>query len=59
MAEDELGLADFIEILELGSISQYIVKRMRKFSHYKYGNLRNDIDRQYVANLFNNSALSV
>ena len=54
MTKEELGLADFIEILELSSISQYIVKRIRKFSRYS-----TEADRQYVTNNFHNSALSV
>jgi len=45
MNEDNLGLADFIEILELDSISQYIIERIRKFSRYS-----TEGDRQYVTN---------
>ena len=54
MTENELGLADFIEILELSSISQYIIERIRKFNRYSTEN-----DRQYVTNNFTNSTSSV
>jgi len=47
MNEGELGLADFIDILELHDISQYIVGRVRKFNHYT-----SDTDAQYWANSY-------
>ena len=47
MNEGELGLTDFIEILELDDISQYIVGRVRKFNHYT-----SDTDAQYWANSY-------
>jgi hypothetical protein len=47
MTEGDLGLADFIDMLELDGISQYIIGRVRKFDNYT-----SEIDRQYVVNNF-------
>ena len=47
MTEGDLGLADFIDMLELDGISQYIIGRVRKFNNYT-----SEIDRQYVVNNF-------
>tara|TARA_R110000765_G_scaffold153681_4_gene256606 strand:- start:5353 stop:6666 length:1314 start_codon:yes stop_codon:yes gene_type:complete len=45
MTQDNLGLIDFIEILELDSIGQYIVERVSKFNRFI-----NDDDREYAIN---------
>ena len=50
MTEEDLGLADFIDMLELNDISQYIIERVRKFNNYPI--LTSVIDREYVINNF-------